>query len=74
MFKVDNLQLNVYLSCMKVETNNLMSVKNYAVREGVTSSYIYKLEKQERMNLLSIDGVKFVDITKYPTIPVKNRR
>jgi len=59
---------------MKIETTNLMSVKNYAVREGVTASYIYKLEKEGRMELFLIDGVKFVDITKYPSLPVANRR
>ena len=59
---------------MKIEINNLMSVKNYADREGVTASYIYKLEKQGRMELFPIDGVKFVDITKYPSLPVANRR
>jgi len=59
---------------MKIETTNLMSVKNYAVREGVTASYIYKLEKTGRMDLFMIDGVKFVDITKYPSLPVVNRR
>lgn len=59
---------------MKVEIDNLMSVKNYATREGVTASYIYKLEKQGRMNLFQIDGVKFVEINKYPSLPVANRR
>jgi len=59
---------------MKVEITNLMSVKNYAVREGVTASYIYKLEKQGRMELFQIDGIKFVETNKYPSIPVANRR
>lgn len=59
---------------MKVEINNLMSVKTYADRERVTASYIYKLEKQGRMNLFQIDGIKFVEINKYPSIPVVNRR
>ena len=59
---------------MKVEINNLMSVKNYAEREGVTASYIYKLEKQGRMELFQIDGVKFVEINKYQSLPVANRR
>lgn len=65
---------SIYLSGMKVEINNLMSVKNYADREGVTASYIYKLEKQGRMELFQIDGVKFVEINKYPSLPVANRR
>lgn len=59
---------------MKVETDNLMSIKNYADREGVTASYIYKLEKKGTMELFQIDGVKFVDIKKYPSLPVANRR
>lgn len=59
---------------MKVEINNLMSVKNYAEREGVTASYIYKLEKQGRMELFQIDGIKFVEINKYQSLPVVNRR
>lgn len=63
-----------YLASMKVEINNLMSVKNYAEREGVTASYIYKLEKQGRMELFQIDGVKFVEINKYQSLPVINRR
>jgi len=59
---------------MKVEINNLMSVKNYADKEGVTASYIYKLEKEGKMELFKIDGVKFVDVNKYPSLPVANRR
>lgn len=59
---------------MKVETENLMSVKNYADREGVTASYIYKLEREGKMVLFQIDGVKFVEVNRYPTIPVANRR
>lgn len=59
---------------MKIETDNLMTVKNYAEREGVTASYIYKLVKEGKMNFLMIDNVKFVEVNKYPTIPVVNRR
>lgn len=59
---------------MKVDTDNLMSVKNYADREGVTASYIYKLEREGKMVLFQIDGVKFVEVNRYPTIPVANRR
>lgn len=64
----------IYLASMKVETNNLMSVKNYADKEGVTASYIYKLVKKDIMELFEIDGVKFVEINKYPTIPFVKRR
>jgi hypothetical protein len=52
----------------------LKTVKNYAIGEGVTPSYIYKLVKEHKMELITIDGVKFVDIKEYPSIPVTNRR
>ena len=52
----------------------LKTVKNYANGFGLTASYIYKLEKENRMSLVIIDGVKFVDTNKYPAIPVENRR
>ena len=51
-----------------------MTIKNYAGREGVTPSYIYKLEKDGKMECFVIDGVKFIDIAKYPSLPVANRR
>ena len=59
---------------MKVEINKLMTIKNYAMREGITPSYIYKLEKEGKMNCLLIDGIKFVELDKYPSLPVTNRR
>lgn len=52
----------------------LKTVKNYAQGFGLTPSYIYKLEKEHKMSLVIIDGVKFVDTQKYPSIPVTNRR
>ena len=51
-----------------------MTVKNYAMKEKVTTAYIYKLMKSEKMQPVMIDGVQFVDTIKYPTIPVANRR
>jgi hypothetical protein len=59
---------------MGINPKVLKTVKNFAVGEGVTPSYIYKLEKEKKMELVRIDGIKFVDITKYSTIPVFNRR
>jgi len=52
----------------------LKTVKNFALGEGVTPSYIYKLVKENKMELVMIDGVKFVDTNKYNAIPVLNRR
>jgi len=59
---------------MGINPKVLKTVKNFAVGEGVTPSYIYKLVKERKMELVLIDGVKFVDIAKYNTIPVINRR
>lgn len=39
--------------------------------ESVTTSYIYKLVKENKMKAVDIDGVKFIDILKYPTLPTK---
>lgn len=52
----------------------LKTIKNFALGEGVTPSYIYKLVREGKMSLVTIDGVKFVDTQKYPAIPVINRR
>jgi len=52
----------------------LKTVKNFAIGEGVTPSYIYKLVKEGKMTLVLIDGVKFVNTKDYQTIPVANRR
>jgi hypothetical protein len=39
------------------------------MQEQVTPSYIYKLAKEKRLSLVVIDGVRFVDRSKFPTIP-----
>lgn len=59
---------------MKVNIGILKTIKNYALNNNVTPSYIYKLVKEGKMNFIEIDTVKFVDISKYPSIPVMNRR
>ena len=57
-----------------VDISRLMTIKNYALRENVTTSYIYKLIKAGLMHSLSIDGVQFIDVMEFKTIPVVNRR
>lgn len=59
---------------MALNLKVLKTIKNYAVGEGVTPSYIYKLVKEGKMRLIMIDGMKFVDVSAYPTIPITNRR
>ena len=52
----------------------LKTVKNFALGFSVTPAYIYKLVKDGKMNLVLIDGVRFVDTSVYKSIPVLNRR
>lgn len=59
---------------MKVETDKLMTIKNYAAKEGVTTSYIYKLIKEGKMSSFSIDGIQFIELDKFPVLPIINRR
>jgi len=59
---------------MQINSKVLKTIKHFALGEGVTPSYIYKLVKEGKMQLVMIDGMKFVDVSKYPTIPVTNRR
>ena len=56
------------------DLSNLMSVKNYADREKVTTSYIYKLIRENKMDSFSIDGIQFIEVDRFPTIPIANRR
>lgn len=59
---------------MKVDISKLMTVKNYAKREDVTTSYIYKLIKEGKMTSFVIDGMQFIQVNVYPSIPVIQRR
>jgi hypothetical protein len=59
---------------MKVEIKNLKTIKNFALGEGVTPAYIYKLIKLGKMQSFEIDGIKFIEINKFPSIPAMIRR
>ena len=54
---------------MKVE--KLRTIKNFALDNKVTPSYVYRLIKEGKMKQETIDGVKFVDTSKFPGIPKK---
>lgn len=71
---VCNYEIIVYICVMKVDISNLMTVKNYAKREDVTTSYIYKLIKEGKMSSFVIDGMQFIQVNVYPSIPVIHRR
>ena len=62
------------MKAKNIDINTLQTVKNYAVGQGVTPGYIYKLERAGTMETFIIDGMKFIQIDKYPYIPVANRR
>jgi hypothetical protein len=53
---------------MKVEINNLHTVKNYAGKHNFSTSYIYKLIRENKLKSVEIDGVQFIDIKKNPEI------
>lgn len=54
-----------------ITPDNLQSVKNYALAQKVSASYIYKLSRDGRMELVVIDEVYFIDKIKYPTLPTR---
>jgi len=56
---------------MKDPFIGLLTIKNYADKFSVTTSYIYKLIKLKRVQPVIIDGVKFIDTIKFPRIPTK---
>jgi hypothetical protein len=58
---------------MNIDTSKLKTIKNYALSEKVTPAYIYKLIKEGKMNAIQIDGVSFIDLETFPTIPIKKR-
>lgn len=51
---------------MKVETDNLVKVSNYALLREVSKRYIYQLIERGTIISVTIDGVLFVDTKKYP--------
>ena len=52
-----------------VNIESLQTIKHFAERENVTASYIYKLVKEQKMQVVNIDGVQFIDTKEYPVIP-----
>jgi hypothetical protein len=53
---------------MKIETENIKTIKSYALLNKVTTAYIYKLIGQNRITPVVVDGVKFIDLVAYPSI------
>jgi hypothetical protein len=63
--------MSLYICGMEVKVKNLLTIKHYALKQSVTPSYIYKLVKDKKMELVNIDGVKFIDKVAYPDLPTK---
>ena len=55
----------------QIEIDYLQTIKNYAVLNAVTPSYIYKLAKENKMQIVNIDGVQFVNTKQYPVLPTR---
>tara|TARA_R100000995_G_C3441630_1_gene103629 strand:- start:545 stop:706 length:162 start_codon:yes stop_codon:yes gene_type:complete len=52
---------------MKIDTDNLISVQNYAHQQRVSVTSVYRWIKDNVVKAVEIDGVKFI-ITKSPKI------
>jgi hypothetical protein len=53
----------------QIQTESMKTIASYAAMMKVTTSYIYKLIGQGKLKPVEIDGVKFIDINKYPKLP-----
>ena len=58
-----------YVCVVKVETEKLLTVKNYALKWKVSPSYLYRLIREKRMSAVIIDGIQFIDLGKFPSFP-----
>jgi predicted ATP-dependent serine protease len=56
---------------MKTKIDNLKTIKNFALLNKVTASYIYKLIKEGKMKPVIIDNVQFIDMSVYKALPNK---
>jgi hypothetical protein len=45
-----------------IDITKLKTIKNYAAMRGFTVPWIYKLGERKEINIIEIDGVKFVKI------------
>jgi hypothetical protein len=59
------------MKAQQIDIQTLQTIKNYAVLNSVTPSYIYKLAKENKMQIVNIDGVQFVNTQQYPVLPTK---
>ncbi|MBA4196281.1 MAG: hypothetical protein C0459_01890 [Chitinophaga sp.] len=59
---------------MSLKLSKLKTIKNYASMERVTPSYIYKLIRENKLEIVMIDGVQFIDTERFPNLPETIKR
>jgi hypothetical protein len=57
-----------------MKINKLKKVSNFAAQEGVTPTYIYRLVREMKIEIIMIDGVQFIDTERFPGIPSDIKR
>lgn len=57
MAEVKDSDFEAFVSSLK---NKLMKVSDYAKMKGVSTTWIYSLERKGKIRTMSISGVKFV--------------
>jgi len=45
-----------------IDINTLVKVKTYAHMKNISHTYVYKLAEKEKVEMIEIDGVKFIKI------------
>lgn len=45
---------------MQVDTEQLITVTNFATRKGITRQHVYRLIEAGDINAITIDGINFV--------------
>lgn len=45
---------------MNIDIKKLLKISNYAKKMGISHTYVYKLGSIGKINIIVIDGVKFV--------------
>lgn len=51
-----------------IDIKHIKTVKNYAKMQGVSTSYIYRMIREQRLTAIDIDGVLFIDYLKHKSL------
>ncbi len=49
---------------MRIDSNKLKTVSNFAKEKGFTRQHVYRLIKNNEINSIEIDGIKFIILDK----------